>query len=112
MDKSNSFQKVLGVLFHAQETMGNEIYKSYGFYCCMYTYVDIVGHFAMNLVTMIHHKKYTFLFEPFNFFIFVHSIHRCIKVHGHIHYHDFGISFEKKPKNKMIFGHNFSKQRC
>jgi len=96
MDKSNSFQKVLGVLFHAQETMGNEIYKSYGFYCCMYTYVDIVGHFAMNLVTMIHHKKYTFLFEPFNFFIFVHSIHRCIKVHGHIHYHDFGISFEKK----------------
>lgn len=78
MDKSKSFQTVLGLLFHAQETMGNEINKSYGYYCCIYTYVDIVGHFAMKLVTMIHHKKCAYLFEPFNFFICLHSMHRCI----------------------------------
>jgi hypothetical protein len=41
--------------------MGNEIYKSHGFFLYMYVYVDVVGHFAMNLVTMIYHKKYTCL---------------------------------------------------
>jgi hypothetical protein len=39
--------------------------------------VDVVMDFAMNLVLMIHHKKYTCL-QPFNFLISVHSIHKCI----------------------------------
>jgi hypothetical protein len=40
--------------------MGNEIYK-HGFFSYMYVCVDVVVHFVMGLVTMIHHKKYTCL---------------------------------------------------
>ncbi len=38
--------------------MGNEIYKQHGFFSYMYVCVDLVVHFVMGLVTMIHHKKY------------------------------------------------------
>jgi len=41
--------------------MGNEIYKQHGLFFYMYMCVDVVVHFVMSLVTMIHHKKYTCL---------------------------------------------------
>jgi hypothetical protein len=40
--------------------MGNEIYK-HGFVSYMHMCVDVIVHFAMGLVTSIHHKKYTCL---------------------------------------------------
>jgi hypothetical protein len=48
-------------LFHAWEGMGDEIYKQHDFSSYMYSCVDVVGHFLMNLVTMIHHNKCTYL---------------------------------------------------
>jgi len=48
----------------------------YFFY--IYTCVDVVVHFAIDLVTMIYHKKCTCLQTIQFFFICVHSIHRCI----------------------------------
>jgi len=58
MDNSHLFECFL---FHAWEVMDNEIYKQHCFFSYMYTCVDVVMHFAMDLVTMIHHKKYTCL---------------------------------------------------
>ncbi len=47
--------------------MGNEIYKQNGFFSYMYMCVDVVVHFVMGLVIMIHLKKYTCL-QIFQFF--------------------------------------------
>jgi hypothetical protein len=58
MDNFQSFEKVPNCLFHTWEAMGNEIYK-HSFFSYMYMCVDVVVHFIMDLVTMIHHKKYT-----------------------------------------------------
>jgi hypothetical protein len=41
--------------------MGNEIYKQHGFFSYMYMCIDVVVHFIMGLVIMIHHIKYTYL---------------------------------------------------
>jgi hypothetical protein len=41
--------------------MDNEICKQHCFFSYMYTCVDVVVHFAMDLVTMIYHKKCTCL---------------------------------------------------
>ncbi len=46
--------------------MGNEIHKQHGFFY-MYMCVNVVVHFVMGLVTMIHHKKYAYL-QTFQFF--------------------------------------------
>jgi hypothetical protein len=46
--------------------MGNEIYKQHEFFSYMYMCVNVVVHFVMGLVTMIHHKKYTCL-QTFQF---------------------------------------------
>jgi hypothetical protein len=35
--------------------------KQYGFFSYMYMCVDVVVHFVMGLLIMIHHKKYTCL---------------------------------------------------
>jgi hypothetical protein len=43
----------------------------------MYMCVDVVGNFAMDSVIMMSHKKCTYL-QMIQFFICVHSIHRCI----------------------------------
>jgi hypothetical protein len=43
----------------------------------MYMCVDVVGNFAMDLVIMMFHNKCTYL-QIVQFFISVHSIHRCI----------------------------------
>ncbi len=61
MDNSHLFEEVLKFLFHAYEAMGNEIYKQHGLFSYMYVCVDIVVHFIIGLVTMIHYKKYTCL---------------------------------------------------
>jgi uncharacterized membrane protein YeiH len=61
MDNSHSFEEVLKLLFHAQEAIGIEIYKQNGFFSYMHMCVDVIVHFVMGLVTMIHHKKYTCL---------------------------------------------------
>jgi hypothetical protein len=39
--------------------MGNETYKQHCFFFYMYVCVDVIVHFVMGLVTMIHHEKYT-----------------------------------------------------
>jgi len=58
----------------------------------MYMCVDVVVHFVMGLVIMIHHKKYTRL-QIVQFFhlcalhTYVHFL--FIKVHGHVHSHNF-----------------------
>ncbi len=82
MDNYHSFQKflgqkVIGFIFHTLEAMGNETYEQHGFSFYMYMCVDVVGNFAMDLVIMMSHKKCTYL-QVFQFFICVHSIHRCI----------------------------------
>jgi hypothetical protein len=41
--------------------MGNEIYKQHGFFFYIYLCVDIVVHFIIGLITIMHHKKYTCL---------------------------------------------------
>ncbi len=61
MDNSHLFEMVLNFLLCTWEVMDNEIYKQHCFLFNMYTCVDVVVHFAMDLVTMIHHKKYTCL---------------------------------------------------
>jgi hypothetical protein len=53
--------------------MGNKIYKQYEFFSYMNACVDVIRHFVMNLVTLIHHKKCTYL-SIVQFFIHVHSI--------------------------------------
>jgi len=40
-------------------------------------YVDVVGHFAMDLVRMIHCKRYTYLLELL-LFSFMCTVYRCI----------------------------------
>jgi hypothetical protein len=59
--------------------MGNEIYKQHGFFCfiCILQ-IDVVGHFSMDLVKIIHHKKKNIFIHHSIFFICVQSIHRCI----------------------------------
>jgi hypothetical protein len=73
--------------------MDNEMYKKHGFFY-MYMCVNVIVHFVMGLVILIHHKKYTYLCI-IQLFICVHSIHRCIflsiKVHGHVRSHNFEI---------------------
>jgi predicted neutral ceramidase superfamily lipid hydrolase len=55
--------------------MGNEIYKQHGFfYMCVC--VNVVVHFVMGLVTMIHHKKYTCL-QIIQFFSFMCTLAFC-----------------------------------
>ncbi len=61
MVKSCSFQEYLGFLFYACDAMGNEIYKQHGFFLYIYMCVDVVGQFVMDLVIMIHCKRYTYL---------------------------------------------------
>jgi hypothetical protein len=43
----------------------------------MYTCVDVVVHFVMDLVTMIHHKKYTCLqnVQFFHLCAFIKYVH-------------------------------------
>jgi hypothetical protein len=41
--------------------MSNEIYKQHDFIFYMYMCVNVVVHFVMGLVIMIHHKTYTCL---------------------------------------------------
>ncbi len=82
MDNFHEFQeflnqKVLGFLFHTLEAMGNKTYEQHGFSFYMYMCVDVVGNFAMDLVIMMFHNKCTYL-QIVQFFISVHSIHRCI----------------------------------
>jgi hypothetical protein len=38
--------------------MGNVTYK-HGFFSYMYMCIDVVVHFVMGLIIMIHHKKFT-----------------------------------------------------
>ncbi len=38
--------------------MGNEIYKQHDLFSYMYVCVDVVVHFTMNLVIMIHQEIY------------------------------------------------------
>jgi hypothetical protein len=47
--------------FCTWEVMDNEIYKELCFFAYMYVCVDVVVHFAIDLVTIIHHKNYTCL---------------------------------------------------
>jgi len=66
--------------------MGNEIYKQHGYFSYMCVCVDIVVHFVMGLVKLIHHKKYKcsqnvqFL-HLYVFHTYVHFL--SIRVHGH-----------------------------
>jgi hypothetical protein len=75
--------------------MGNENYKQHNFFSYMYVCVNVVVHFVMALVTMIHHKKYTSL-QTFQF------LHLSV-----FHSHDFRIQWQKKiiniPKKKCSF---------
>jgi hypothetical protein len=97
--------------------MGNEIYKQHGFFY-MYVCFDVVMHFVMSLVTMIHHKKYTCL-QIIPFLSFVCTLHIGAffihKIHGHVHFHDFGIRWWKKleiyPKIN-VFNDKFTKTWC
>jgi hypothetical protein len=42
--------------------MGNEIYKQHGIFSYMYMCVDdVVVHFVVGLVIILHHKNYTCL---------------------------------------------------
>jgi hypothetical protein len=58
MDKFHLFEQVFKFCFMDKRQwvmkFTNNIFFSYIYVC-----VDIVVHFVMGLVTMIHHKKYT-----------------------------------------------------
>jgi len=60
MDNFHLFEEVPKFLFHVQVAMGNEIYKQHGFFLHVRV-VNVVVHFVMGLVIIIHHKKYTCL---------------------------------------------------
>ncbi len=61
MNNSHSFIKVIWFLFHAWEAMDNEIYEQNGSFSYMFTCIDLVGYFVIDLVKMIHHKKCTYV---------------------------------------------------
>jgi hypothetical protein len=61
MDNSHLFEVVFKILFHTREIMDNETYKQHYFFPYMYACVNVVVHFVVDLVIMIHHKKYACL---------------------------------------------------
>jgi hypothetical protein len=69
MDNFHIFEVVLNFLFHTWEVMDNEIYKQHCFFFYMYVCVDLIVHFIVDLVTMIHHNKYICL-QTVQFFHF------------------------------------------
>ncbi len=76
MDNSHLFEDIFKKHLHVKKAMSNEIYK-YGFFSYMYMCVNVVMHFVMGLVTMIH-TRHIHVYKLFNFFIRLHSIHSCI----------------------------------
>jgi hypothetical protein len=59
--------------------MGNEIYKQHGFFSYMYMcVVDVVVHFVINKFGNNDTSQKNNVYKLFNFFICVHSIHKCI----------------------------------
>jgi hypothetical protein len=61
MDNFHLFEVILKFLFHAWEVIDSEIYKQHYYFSYMYACVNVVVHFVMDLITMIHHKKHTCL---------------------------------------------------
>jgi hypothetical protein len=55
--------------------IGNKIYKEHEFFSYMNACVDVIGHFVLNLVTLIHDKKCTYL-------SIVQFFHLCSFHHG------------------------------
>jgi hypothetical protein len=48
-------------LMHGKQWVMKSMKVSWPYSFYMFTYDDVIGNFVINLVTMIHHKNYTYL---------------------------------------------------